>query len=56
MIMKQYFYQIIKINFLLLTKNGLIKWEQTINSYLEPTIIENLVFTVSEEGLFFCYR
>jgi len=31
----------------------LIKWVQTINSYLEPTIIENLVLTVSREGYFF---
>ena len=34
------------------TKNGLIKWEQKVNSYLEPSIIENLIFTVSEEGYF----
>ncbi len=32
------------------TTNGVIKWEQTINSYLEPTIIGNLVLTVSQEG------
>ena len=35
------------------SQNGLIKWEQTINSYLEPTIIENLVLTISEEGYLF---
>ena len=35
------------------SKNGFIKWVQTINSYLEPTIIENLVLTVSREGYFF---
>ena len=35
------------------SNNGFIKWAQTINSYLEPTIIENLVLTVSEEGYFF---
>jgi len=34
-------------------RNGMIKWEQTINSYLEPTIIENLILTVSKEGYFF---
>ena len=34
-------------------KNGQIKWEQTINSYLEPTIIENLVITISNEGYLF---
>ncbi len=34
-------------------KNGQIKWEQLINSYLEPTIIENLVITISEEGYLF---
>jgi len=33
--------------------NGSIKWEQTINSFLDPIIIENLVFTISEEGYFF---
>ena len=35
------------------SQNGIIKWEQNINSYLEPTIIENLIFTISEEGYFF---
>ena len=35
------------------SRNGLIKWQQTINSYLEPSIIGNLVFTISEEGYFF---
>ena len=35
------------------SRNGLIKWEQSINSNLEPTIIENLVFTVSMEGYLF---
>ena len=34
-------------------KNGLIKWEQSINSHLEPTVIENLVFTISQEGYLF---
>ena len=29
-----------------------MKWQQTINSYLEPTIIDNLVLTISEEGFF----
>ena len=33
--------------------NGLIKWKQKINSYLEPSIIENFVLTISEEGYFF---
>jgi len=35
------------------SRNGLIKWKQKINSYLEPSIIENLVLTISEEGYFF---
>ena len=35
------------------SRNGSIKWVQTINSYLEPSIIENLVLSVSEEGYFF---
>ena len=34
-------------------RNGFIKWEQSVNSYIEPTVIENLVLTVSEEGYFF---
>ena len=34
------------------TKNGLIKWEQAVNSYLEPSIIENIILTISEEGYF----
>ena len=35
------------------SRNGEIKWEQTINSYLEPSIVENFVLTVSEEGYLF---
>ena len=35
------------------SRNGLIIWEQSINSYLEPTIIQNLVLTVSQNGYFF---
>ncbi len=35
------------------SKNGIIKWEQTINSYIEPSIIENIVLTISEEGFLF---
>ena len=35
------------------SSNGIIKWEQTINSYLEPTVIENIILTISEEGYFF---
>ena len=35
------------------SSNGLVKWEQSINSYLEPTIIGDLVLTISEEGYFF---
>ena len=34
------------------TRNGLIKWEQAVNSYLEPSIIENIILTISEEGYF----
>ncbi len=33
-------------------RNGNIKWEQSINSYLAPSIIGNFIFTVSEEGYF----
>ena len=34
-------------------RNGVIKWEQAINSNLEPSIIENILLTVSNEGYFF---
>ena len=34
-------------------RTGVIKWAQSINSSLRPTIIENLIFTVSNEGYFF---
>ena len=32
------------------SRNGIIKWEQTINSYLELSIIANIILTISEEG------
>ncbi len=35
------------------SRDGSIKWEQTINSYLDPIIIENIILSVSEEGYFF---
>ncbi len=31
-------------------KTGSIKWKQNVNSNLRPTIIEKLIFTISEEG------
>ena len=34
-------------------RTGTLKWAQTINSSLRPTIAENLIFTVSNEGFFF---
>ena len=34
-------------------RTGALKWAQTINSNLRPTIAENLIFTVSNEGFFF---
>mgnify|MGYP002701129214 FL=1 len=34
-------------------RTGTIKWAQSINSSLRPTIIENLIFTVSNEGYLF---
>ena len=34
-------------------RTGAIKWAQSINSSLRPTIIENLIFTVSNEGYLF---
>ena len=35
------------------SNNGLIKWEQSVNSYLEPTIIDNIILTISDKGYFF---
>ncbi len=34
-------------------RSGFIKWKQTINSSLRPTIIEDLVLTISNEGFLF---
>ncbi len=35
------------------SRSGIIKWKQTINSSLRPTVIENFVVTVSQEGFLF---
>ena len=34
-------------------RTGVVNWKQTVNSSLTPTITENLVFTVSNEGYLF---
>jgi len=34
-------------------RSGIIKWKQTVNSSLRPTVIENLVLTISQEGFLF---
>ena len=34
-------------------RSGIVRWKQTLNSTLRPTIIENFVFSVSEEGYLF---
>ena len=34
-------------------RTGIVNWKQTVNSSLTPTIIENLVFVVSNEGYLF---
>ncbi len=34
-------------------RTGIVNWKQTINSSLTPTIIENFIFTVSNEGYLF---
>ena len=34
-------------------RSGVVNWKQTINSSLTPTIIENLIFSVSNEGYLF---
>ena len=36
--------------FLLDEKSGMIQWKQKVNSYVRPTVIDNLIFTVSLEG------
>jgi len=33
-------------------KTGSLKWKQSINSSVQPSIINNLIFTVSNEGFF----
>ena len=35
------------------SKSGIVKWKQTVNSSLRPTIIENVIFSFSEEGYVF---
>ena len=32
-------------------ESGLVKWKQNINSTLRPTVVENLIFTISSNGL-----
>ena len=32
-------------------ESGLIKWKQNINSTLRPTVVKNLIFTISSNGL-----
>ena len=32
------------------SRNGLIKWEQAINSYLDPVVIKDFIIIISEEG------
>ena len=39
--------------FLIDAKSGIVKWKQAINSTLRPSIIENLIFSISEEGYLF---
>ena len=34
-------------------RNGLIRWIQSVNSSLRPTIIDSLIFTISNEGYLF---
>ena len=34
-------------------RTGIVNWKQTVNSTLEPVIIENLVFSISTEGYLF---
>ena len=34
-------------------KTGIVNWIQSVNSKLRPTIVENLVFSISQEGFLF---
>ena len=34
-------------------RSGIVKWKQTVNSTLRHTVIENLIFSISEEGYLF---
>ena len=34
-------------------RTGIVKWKQTVNSSLKPTISENYIFNISEEGYLF---
>ena len=34
-------------------RTGIVNWKQTVNSSLTPTIIENFIFSVSEDGYLF---
>ena len=34
-------------------RSGITKWKQTINSSLRPTIVDNLIFSVSDDGFLF---
>ena len=34
-------------------RSGITKWKQTINSSLRPTIVDNLIFSVSDNGFLF---
>ena len=35
------------------TRTGIVKWKQTVNSSLKPTVSENYIFNISEEGYLF---
>jgi len=34
-------------------RSGIVDWKQKVNSILRPTIVENLIFSISEEGYLF---
>ena len=37
-------------------KTGNLKWKQNINSSVQPSIINNLIFTITKEGFFYNFR
>ena len=35
------------------SRSGIVNWKQSVNSSLRPTVVENLIFSISKEGFLF---